>query len=249
MKNFAAILLLVVVQFGCTETSVPTKTENSGWNDASREKHLANRNDSTTWDLEMLENDKQMIGLGDFGPFELGVFPVPRYDLIGKDSFKGLGNMPEDFITEDRKLVMNSFYVGKNELNKNRIKQGDDAVFFQIIVLTDTIDDVNYNLQQSIGISRNHPDYFGQGFVQTKKTRIDYSAFQTAENTSYAIVNTRVFDLKFGKTIVIAPQKDGTLKSLQIKSPNLSSKSIVAYTKKLIATEKMNAFLEAKGTI
>ena len=38
---------------------------------------------------------------------------------------------------------MDSFFVEKNELNKNRLNDKKDDVFFQIIVLTDTIDKKN----------------------------------------------------------------------------------------------------------
>ncbi len=106
---------------------------------------------------------------------------------------------------------MCSFFVGKNALNKDRLKGLKDEVFFQIFVLTDMMDNENDKLTTNIVISRNHPDYLGQGFVKTKNNRIDYVAFTIAENESYAIINTRIFDLRFGKTILIAPQQDKTL--------------------------------------
>ncbi|HLT52514.1 MAG TPA: hypothetical protein VKZ97_01395, partial [Flavobacteriaceae bacterium] len=105
------------------------------------------------------------------------------------------------------------------------------------------------NLNKSIAISRNHPDYLAQGFVKTKTQTIDYVAFTTAENTAYAIVNTRLFDLSFGKAILIAPQKDGTLKSLQIKSPDLTSNSVMEYTFTLKNKPKIIKFFNNKDTI
>jgi hypothetical protein len=144
---------------------------------------------------------------------------------------------------------MNSFFVGKNELNKDRLNGMEDQVFFQILVLTDTIDNENYNLNKSISISRNHPDYLGQGFVKTKNNRIDYLAFQTAENNSYAIINSRIFDLHYGKTILIAPQKNNTLKSLQIKSPELTSGSILTYANKLTTDKKVIEFFDNNENI
>ena len=222
MKNIVVILCLIIV--GCSNVDKTSKIESNidktGWNNLKREQHLNNRNDSTTWDNEMLDNDKQLIGVGELGPFELGVFPVPKYELLGIGSFKGLGNKNEDFKLGDKTVVMNSFFVSKNEINKERLGDKDNEVFFQLLVLTDTLDTENYNLNKSIAISRNHPDYVGQGFVKTKSNTIDYVAFDTAEGESYAIVNTRLFNLNFGKTILIAPQKMEHFDLYKLKAQN-----------------------------
>jgi len=105
-------------------------------------------------------------------------------------------------------------------------------------------------LNQSIAISRNHPDYLGQGFIKTKNSRIDFLAFQTAESNNYAIINTRIFDLGLGKTVLIAPQKDRTLRSLQILRPPTSSDLIKVYTEeKSLKDKRVMAFLQKDGNI
>lgn len=248
MKKVA--VLIGIILFSCNYSKpLDIKVEDSFWNIQKREEYLNNLNDSTTWNHQMLNNDKQMIGIGDLGPFKIGVFPVPNYDLLGNDSFKGIGNTNKNFKLGKKTLIMNSFFVAKNQLNKERLKEKKDEVFFQIIVLTDTLDTVNYNLNKSIAISRNHPDYVAQGFVKTKHNTIDYFAFKTIENETYAIVNTRLFNLNFGKTILIAPQKDSTLRSLQIKSPKLDSHSILDYTKDFIKNNEVNLFFNNKDNI
>lgn len=251
MKNIVVILCLIIV--GCSNVDKNSKIESNidktGWNNLNRQQYLSNRNDSTTWDNEMLDNDKQLIGVSELGPFELGVFPVPKYELLGKESFKGLGNKNEDFKVGDKTVVMNSFFVSKNEINKERLDGKGNEVFFQLLVLTDTLDTENYNLNKSIAISRNHPDYVAQGYVETKSNTVDYFAFDTAEGESYAIINTRLFNLNFGKTILIAPQKDGTFRSLQVKSPELTSETIEAYTKELVNENKVKIFFTDKNNI
>ncbi len=229
-----------------TSCSVNKTSNHNNWSESKRLEYIHNVNDSTTWDFELFEEDKSYEDNGDTGPFEVGAFPVPKYSLIGKESFKGLGSIGGDYPMKNNTLVMNSFFVKKNELNKSRLKDRKDEIFFQIIIATDTIDNINYNLKANIAISRNHPDYLGQGFIKTKKNRIDYLAFQTPENNTYAIINTRIFDLNYGKTILISPQKDKSLKFLQIKSPELSSGSILEYTKKLIKEDKIIDFFEEK---
>ena len=142
---------------------------------------------------------------------------------------------------------MSSFFVKHNVLNQDRLKDMKDEVFFQVLILTDTLN--NDQLTGNIITSRNHPDYLGQGFVKTINNRIDYAAFITAENNAYAIINTRVFDLRFGKTILIAPQKDKTLRSLQIESPKMSSDMIINYMESLLKDEKALKFFENKDNI
>lgn len=247
MKRRITILFTALLVIGCSRKEVTDKAESrSTWSKTKRIDHLKNQEDSTTWDKELLETDKQLIGIGDFGPFELGAFPVPRYDLIGKESFNGLGNKTGEFQMKNKNLLMNSFFISNNTLNEKRLNSRKDEIFFQIIVLTDTISNEN----QSVVLSRNHPDYFGQGFVRTINNRIDYLAFQTAENNSYAIVNTKIFDLNYGKTVLVAQKKDKTLRFLQIDQKRIiTSDSIVNYTEKLLLDKKVVDFFEQKGSI
>ena len=182
-------------------------------------------------------------------PFNLGLSQFLIMRLPERTASGGLGYKHEEFALHNKTLLMNSFFVAENELNRNRLQGKKDEVFFQIIVLTDTIDKENYALDQRVVVSRNHPDYLGQGFVATKELKIDYLAFQTAENTAYAIVNTRLFDLKHGKTIIIAPQKDNSLRSLQVRSPQLTSESVTGYTRELLKQKEIIDFLEQQANI
>lgn len=249
MKKIVLILVIALLVYSCKNKPTEIPSENNEWSIQKREQYLTNRNDATTWDLEILKNDILFTGALDFGPFEFGAFPVTNYEITGKGSFKGMGSIGEEFQFNGKSILMNCFFVGNNEFNKNRLKELKDEIFFQVIVLTDTIDDINYKLNQRTPVSRNHPDYLGQGFVQTKNNRIDYVAFQTIENNSYAIINTRIFDLNLGKTILIAPQKDKSLRSLQIKSPQMSSDSIIHYTNQLLKDEKIMEFFKKEKNI
>ncbi|EIJ39099.1 hypothetical protein JoomaDRAFT_2105 [Galbibacter orientalis DSM 19592] len=244
MRNRIITSLFIILLIACSKNQSVEKSNNK-WSKTKRLKHINNTKDSMTWDMEMLENDKQLIEIGDFGPFELGAYPVPKYSLLGEESFKGLGNKSGVFKLKDKTLLMNSFFIGQNELNKNRLNNKKDEIFFQIIVLTDTINNNN----QSLVLSRNHPDYLGQGFFKTKNNRIDYLAFKTADNTAYAIINTKLFDLNFGKTVLVTPQKDKTLRFLQLASPELISDSITKYTNDLIKENAISRFLLKSNNI
>uniref|UniRef100_UPI00257F4286 hypothetical protein n=1 Tax=Proteiniphilum sp. UBA5510 TaxID=1947286 RepID=UPI00257F4286 len=120
-----------------------------------------------------------------------------------------------------------------------------------IMVLTDIeIDTINYSHSKNQMISRNNPDYIGQGFVKTKNGEVDYVAFLTADRNEYAIVNMRLFNLKHGRIILIAPQKDGTIRSLQLKSEQVFSiDNIESYIDDLINQKNVKDFFTSKGNI
>lgn len=249
MKNWAYYLLLLLTVNSCSDHIEKVQATKESTELKNLKQVLNNRNDSTTWDLAMFEMDKLFIEAGDFGPMSLGAFPVPKYELLGKDSFKGIGNNGEVVTLHGKKIVVNSFFVNRSQLNAAELKDRKDDVFFHILILTDTLDEVNDKLAQSIVVSRNHPDYIGQGFVQTKNNRIDYLSFLASERGAYAIVNTRLFDLKEGKTILLAPQKDKSLRSLQLQTPVKSSAEIVNYTRELLKQDQVVNFFLNRANI
>jgi hypothetical protein len=71
----------------------------------------------------------------------------------------------------------------------------------------------------------------------------------TANGDSYALINMRIFNLKAGNTILIAPQKDRTFRSLQIQTPPLTSKIIQGYFHELKNDNQVTKFLAASGNI
>lgn len=98
--------------------------------------------------------------------------------------------------------------------------------------------------------SRNHPDYIGQGSINTKENRIDFISFLTADRNNYAIVNLRLFDLNQGRIVRIAPQKDGSFRSMQRDAPVLSAEEVERYLiEELLNESKVNTFFTNDGNI
>lgn len=208
------------------------------WNLEKERIHNENRNDSTKWSSKTWKADTKNIILKG-RPFIDGVFPVPKYELTDS-TFNGLGNSGDwkGFDLNDKKIIYHSFYVKKNAVNRKFINDKPNEVFFTIAVLTDSIDLKGYSHTNVSISSRNHPHYVGQGFVKTKSNEIDFISFLTADRNNYAIVNMRLFDLRIGRIILIAPKKDGTLRSLQLNSPNMPSEEMDEYIKNLMSNDK-----------
>lgn len=254
MKNQLLVFAFWLFISGCAIKQNAGKAP-ARWTNEMADQYLKNRDDSTTWDTEMFNNDR--LNSADFDlPFTVGVFPTPKYDLLVDKSFNGVGNFGlsggegNELKIEDKTILFNSFYAGKNAFNQAYLDDNKpNEIFFHIVVLTDLIDTLDYTHLMSGVVSRNHPDYIGQGFYKTKESRIDYAAFITADRNAYAIVNMRLFDLTKGKTILIAPQKDKSFRSMQIDSPSLSREEIEGFTKTLLETEDVRRFFTAAGNI
>ena len=240
---------------GAADINRPNESAQAYWSKEKEAAHISRRQDSTTWDKEMLATDLQYQMEKTLLPFQSGVFPNPHYDLVGEGSFKGVGNFglsggdDNELKLGDKTILYNAFYVGASEVNQAFLGEKKDEVFFQIMVLTDFVDTVNYSHVLSEVVSRNHPHYIAQGSYKTKASSIDYAAFITADRNAYAIVNMRLFDLNLGKTILIAPQKDGSFRSMQLPSPPLSKDDVEGYSKQLLLREEVQDFFNQEGGI
>tara|TARA_R110002050_G_scaffold39891_2_gene97870 strand:+ start:5972 stop:6742 length:771 start_codon:yes stop_codon:yes gene_type:complete len=256
MKGPVFLVIPFLFLLGCNQNEIlDTEVEKEFWTLEKENQFLADRNDSAKWDWDMFNQDLEARSVFQTDvPVGVGVFPCPNYDLLGKGSFGGIGMFGtngdgDELKIGEKSILYNSFYVKASDAARGFVGIKEDRVFFQIIVLTDFIDTLNYSHLQKQLVSRNHPDYIGEGFYKTQNNKIDYVAFITANQSSYAIVNMRMFDLTKGRTILIAPQKDGSLRSMQIDSPVLSSQEIQGYTDKLLKKEEIENFFSQRGNI
>ena len=225
----------MILVFGCRAPEWETEFE---WNLEKEKIYNGYRKDSTKWSSKNWKVDTQNLKVSG-RPMIRGVFPVPDYDLIDS-TFNGLGNSGnwKGFDLRGKKIIFHSLYVNSNAINKEYISDKPNEVFFAVAVLTDSIDLKKYSHTNVSISSRNHPHYIGQGFVKTKFNEIDFIAFLTADRNDYAIVNMRLFDLRIGRIVLIAPQKDGTLRSLQLNSPIKSSNEMDEHLKNLMSNDK-----------
>ena len=249
MRSVAAYLLIVLA-IPCLTFCSAQKNVLS-WNKEKTLNHLANIGDSTKWDTVLLNRDRSANEERIAKPFRYGAFPVPKYELLGQGTFKGVGNGGNftGISMYGKKILYSYFLVNKNSLIEKYIKDKPNEVFFAILVLSDFVDTVNFSHAGVQIISRNNPDYIGQGFFKTKDDEIDYIAFLTAERDEYAIVNMRLFNLKNGRFILIAPQKNGTIRSMQIQTPILSDTELESYIEKITKQENVMMFLKNKNNI
>lgn len=243
MKTFIAIILTIT--FIIPLYSQKKDDKEFKWSEKEKTEKVKNLQDPTKWDMELLSSDlKQTTPKLSSDNMNFGIFPVPKYK-------QGLGTgQGADRKYYGKILYWNFFIAEKNNVNQSYVKDKEDEVFFTIICLTDILDfsNENYNTASSVN-SRNYPDKLGTGVIKTKNNSIEYLAFSTGDRKQFALVNQRIFDLDQGQIILIAPQKDGSLRSLQIKSPLLESKEIIDYIKDTIQKEDVKDFFLDKNNI
>lgn len=59
----------------------------------------------------------------------------------------------------------------------------------------------------------------------------------------------RLFDLNYGRVILIAPQKDGSLRSMQLMLPIISSNEVKSHVENLLEEKEIIDFFTKKGNI
>lgn len=216
-----------------------------------RAKQLQVQNQEEYLDFERMKKElSEKDGISK-GPFTFGIFPYPDYDSISNKTFSGIGTSANFYgiNLKGKKIVYTSFSENKNKLNSYRIN-GNNRIFFTILVLTDYIDEKDFSSMKTQIVSRNFPDVIGQGFIKTQQNKIDFSAFATIENDEFAIVNMKLYNLKYGNFILIAPQKDGSLRSLQIKPQSeLTSDILKKYIEDFLETKQAIEFFINDKTI
>lgn len=184
--------------------------KDSIWTYNDRLKYSKNKQNSTLWDLDLLEEDIKAYqqrkwptktALSNFPS------PVPKYKwgycLLYKLKLKIGDKELKGFCIANAK---DKYRVLNNKSDFYKVK-------FNILYLTDLPDDKN---TAASVISRNYPHYMSTGSQKTSVGQIDWVQMDMADASNYAIINQRYFDLEFGKTIIIVPKKDGSLRFLQI---------------------------------
>lgn len=247
-KKLNMKILFIIISF-----TIPflNYAQDKALNSKIREKQLNFQNQENVLDFKRMQKELSEKDSIIKGPFTYGIFPYPDYDSISKKTFSGIGTLGNFYgiNLDGKKIVYTSFSENKNSLNSYRVKE-NNKIFFSILVLTDFIDEKDFTSMKSQIVSRNFPDVIGQGFIKTKQNKIDFSAFITLENDEFAIVNMKLYNLKYGNILLIAPQKDGSLRSLQIKEDiSLTTENLKSYLENLLTKPEIKTFFLNKNAI
>ncbi len=182
------------------------------WSYEDRKQFAAQRSDTALWDMKIFHEDLESFKDKSW-PIEAGISnypsPVPDYDW----GYCYLANL--ELVIDDKVIEGNSIGFAKGKYRPQLPSDSSDYYFnyFNIFILSDLTSDT---ISSNSVVSRNYPHYFSTGKTLTSHGAVDWMQLSLAGGDNIAVVSQRFFDLEFGKTILVAPLQDGSLRILQV---------------------------------
>lgn len=178
------------------------------WNIDSLQNRSLNNLDSTKWDFELFSQDittySQFTEILNSYPLNKSPFPVAKYDY-------SVSSIPFTIAMEGsilKGVKIGEYKTPESELVIDRLT---------LLVLTNDIDAEENTMVDS----RNYPYLTAQGTFKVSNNELDWVFAYSQDGFANLIINMKLFDLRFGETIIIYPQNDKSFVYDQIDdSPN-----------------------------
>ncbi|MEZ4937284.1 MAG: hypothetical protein R2799_06790 [Crocinitomicaceae bacterium] len=202
------ILLLASCQESKNTNSDAKETNSPKWDFEKLNHRAAQHLDSAEWDLELLDQDIETYSkfseIFQNYPLNKSPFPVAKYDYA-------VSSIP--FTIEVDSFIFKGVRIGEYENSES------DKIVDKLTLLILTNDK---NAEETTLVdSRNYPYLTAQGLVKVTNNELDWVFTSSPDGFSVLLLNMKLFDLRFGETIIIYPQKDKSFVYDQIKdSPN-----------------------------
>jgi hypothetical protein len=201
-------------------------------------------NSPEKWDTKTLE--MEIENLEKYPALDLPLFdspfPTPEYASPGN------GNGTIETEIGGKNIIGHNVFIGRGEHSEHLFKNAEDTYITYFTILT--ISDGKETENPVMATSRNHPHYLSQGSLNTStKSRVDWIATQLADKNAYAIVNSRFFDLRVGRLILVAPQKDGSIRFYQTDASPMDSAELKKFIEALKTDRKTMGFFNNEDNI
>jgi len=255
MNKALSFLCLTILLANCQKNE---KIENkivqesdSLWTYNDRKLYSIKNVDSSNWDIDKLIGDTKSNNENnwDIKP-AISNYPSPvaKYDwgfVLSERLELKIGNK-----------LLKGFCIAYAKDKYRSINSSDDffIVKFNILYLSDLTEQDVFSIT-----SRNYPHYMSTGKQKTKQGEIDWVQMDLADSRNFAIINQRYFDLEFGKTIIVIPHKDGSIRLCQIDesissfgedyNEEIDSKKIESYYNSLKSNKELIQSLKNKNII
>jgi len=226
--------------FSCQEKekldSLDKNTEVTKWDieklNVKANEHLV----STKWDLELFNQDIETYNnyseVFQSYPLNKSPFPVAEYDYA-------VSSIP--FSIEMDSLVFKGVRIGEYE-NPESEKIIDKLT---LLVLTNDKDAEETTLVDS----RNYPYLTAQGIFKVTNNEFDWVFSSSPDGFSILLINMKLFDLRFGETVIIYPQTDKSFIYEQIKDSPNNYEDFEEFKRILLKNEKVKNQLNSEKNI
>lgn len=195
-----------------------------------------NQLDSTKWDRSLLVQDIETYGqyaeAFNAYPLNKSPFPVAEYDYA-------VSYIP--FVIETDSFIFKGIRVGEYP-NPESDSISDKLT---LLVLTNDKDAEETTMVES----RNAPYLTAQGCVKTSNNDYDWLFSASPDGYAMLIVNMKLFDLRFGETILIYPQKDRSFRYQQLKIASNDHLDLQSFKSLIMNHAEVKRQLVAEGNI
>ena len=243
------LLIVVIVPF-LRENPAHGQQESKPrfWTKAKSDEMFRRKYDPSCWNMEMFQDDmehhlKHRPSIKP--PSSNFPSPVPKYSKFG-----GAITWPSFEIS--KKMIRGvMFSWGKCDVNRHLASDPSHTsiCYLNLFILTDAAE----NEKALAMTSRNYPHVLSTGKQKTSVGDVDWVHVGMADGNNLVIINQRIFDLKYGKTVLVAPQKDGSLRFKQLKAPasfdSKNSEFRDNFLKELKSNEDVVSFFTTANTI
>lgn len=234
------ILLLGLFLSSCHEnnSSYPEviTIESKVWNTATLKDRVKNNLDSNHWDNELLNQDietyHKYAEVFQSFPLNKSPFPVARYDYA-------VSSAP--FVLEMDNTVFKGVRIGEYEDPESE-KVSDKLT---LLVLTNNAEAEESTLVES----RNYPYLTAQGTFKVTNNVFNWVFSASPDGYSTLLLNMKLFDLRFGETIIIYPQKDQSFLYDQINDSPNNYKTFAAFKEAIQSNSKVRSQLKSDKNI
>lgn len=218
MKRTYLFIIICANAIICNGQGIIDSLENKARNNQIPEK----------WNLELFQKDKEWSKERKTEPLGTLAFPIEKYEYyvfskpfnfqIDQSHFSGIAFGENKMVTENN-------YVFKHEM--------------AIIFYTGNKD---YQINGDVS-SRNYPYLTVQGQFDLNNV-YDFIGIKSPEDSGYLIVNLKLFDLRFGQTIIIFPNTDNSFYYLQSDQEPITNGQFDLYLEELKKDNRISEMIK-----
>lgn len=244
MKIFRGFLLVIAssfLLFSChnTKNTIANSNEKSistEWNIEELKKKATEHLDSANWDFELFKQDIESYTkyseIFKSFPLNKSPFPVATYDYA-------VFSTP--FTIKNGEKIIKGVRIGEFE----NLESEKEITKLTLLILTND----EKSEENTLVDSRNYPYLTAQGSFKVKDH--EYNWVFSASPDSYAtlLLNMKLFDLRFGETVIIYPQKDKSFYYEQIDDSPNNYNDFEDYKKAILNIPKVKTQLNSDSNI
>jgi hypothetical protein len=230
-KKLLIIIFLGILFHSCQErkksNSVSQTDDEKKWDIKKLNDRAVQHLDTTKWDIKLFNQDietyNKYFEIFQGYPLNKSPFPVAEYDYA-------VSSIP--FSIEIDSIVFKGVRIGEYE-NPESEKIINKLT---LLILTNDKDSEETTLVDS----RNYPYLTAQGTFEVRNNEFDWVFSASPDGYSTLLLNMKLFDLRFGETIIIYPQTDKSFLYEQLKDSPNNYKNFEDFKNSIINNQKVN---------